>query len=303
MDTKQELQKDNVQTNTQNEQQQLSGQANNYRNNKENTKRIIIIISLTLGSIILFFIVFLPIQKALSHIFHGPPLSEYESYLTQRYKDDTFYYVSGNPSCVWFDSDSCRVQFSSASLNGKTFTVTARHDSFSDNYYEAKYNFNLKSYYHEKYGKLFEDAISDLVPYPVEIEIKNRSESYIREGSFDSFDDYINTLEQQEKSIEIYLMMVSSDIDIYNLDELDFTIVKSKVTEIIKQNNLGLPSVNLVVSSFKEEYTGTCPKEFDHTIRGVVSIVYDNDYYIIGTDDDPDGRSISGCLLTIYQKR
>lgn len=306
MNTGQELQINNTQADTQNEpQQQLPEQANSCKNNKKNTIRIIIIISLILGSIILFFIIFFPIQKTSSHIFHGPPLSEYESYLTQRYKDDTFYYVSGDPSCLWFDSGFCRVQFSSTSLNGKTFTVTAnRYRSyFSDDYYEIKYNFKLENYYHEKYSKLFEDTISNLTPYPVRIEVKNPSESSMRESSFDSFDDYIAALEQQEKSIEIYLMMVSSDIDIYNLDELDFTLIKSEVSRIVEQNNLKIPSVDLVVSSFKEEYTGTCPKEFDHTIRSSINVVYDNFYnYIIGTDDDPDGRPIRGCLLTIYQK-
>ena len=301
MDTEQEPQNNNTQTNTQNKpQQQLSEQADNYKNNKKNTKLILIIVSSILGSIILFsiifFNVFLPIKNSI------PSLQEYESYLAQKYKDDTFYYVSGNPSCVLPSSGFCEAQFSSESLNGKTFTVWASHNSFSDDYYEKRYNFSFKSYYYEKYGKLFEDTISNLAPYPIEAKIKNPYESSIRKSSFDSFDDYIDALDQQEESIEVYLMMVSGEIDIYNLNELDFALLKSKVSMVIEQNSLKISSVNFVVSSFKKEYTGTCPKEFDHTIRGGISIVYDKNDYILGVDDNPDGRSISGCSLLIYQK-
>ena len=306
MDNKQEFQEYNMQTNAQNEsQQQLSEQPSDCKNNKINMKQLFIIISLILGSIILFFVVILPIYKSVKSMFIGPSLSEFESYLAKKYKDDTFYYVSGDPSCGWFDSGFCRVVFSSASLDNVTFEVNAYHydNSFRDNYYETKYGFNLKDYYYEKYGiKLLEDVISQSMPYNAHTAIINRAESSIFNGSFDSFDDFLAQLEEKgNDNVEIYLTIdpYPNNLDIYNLNWIDFASIESEVAKVIKQNNLKLASVNLIIANDKKEYKGTCPKEFNHTIRGDMYSSYRDR---IGTEDDPDGRQISGCLRTIYSK-
>ena len=306
MDNEQEFQEYNTQTNPQNElQQQLSEQSSNYKNNIINTKQIIIIVFSILGSVFLFFAIILPICKNVKSMFIGPSLSEYESYLTEKYKNDTFYYVSGDPSCVWFDSGYCQVVFSSTSLKNATFRVSAYHydNSFRDNYYETKYGFNLEDYYYEKYGiKLLEDVISQSMPYNTRTTIINRAESSVLNGPFNSFDDFLTQLEEKgNDNMEIYLTIAPypNNLDIYNLDWMDFASIESEIAKVIKQNNLKLASVNLIIANDKKEYKGTCPKEFNHTIRGDMYSSYRNR---IGTEDNPDGRQISGCLRTIYSK-
>lgn len=308
MDDEQKPQDFNIETSDQNKpQQQLSIQANNYRENKINLKLVVLIISSILGSIIFVFAIILPVYKSVKSIFYGPSLSEYESYLAKKYRNDTFYYVSGNPSCVWFNTGSCEVLFSSTSLNGTTFEVYASHHydyGFSDNYYQTKYGFDFKKFYYEKYGgKLFENVISQSAPrYVIETTIINRSQTSTLKGPFNSFNDFLTQLEQQgNNNIDIYLTLYSNITDIYNLDWLDFTSIESEVSKVIIQNDLKPASVNLVVENNGKEYIDSvCPKEFDHTIRSPLEISYRDN--TIGAEDEPDGRSIKGCLRTIFSK-
>lgn len=290
-------QKKEIIQNTNNEPQSPK-QVGNSKKNQPNTKRIFLIVSLILASIILFFAVVFPALKYAKSLFFGPSLSEYESYLSEKYKDDTFYYVSGNPSCDWFDSGFCRTNFSSASLNGKTFIVVAYHSgSFMDTYYVTKYGFNLENFYSEKYGEPLEHAISNVTPYTARATIRNSTEYSLENDSFDSFDDYLTKLEQQD-GVKAYLVLNSPDINIYNADQIDFATIESEVSKVIEQNNLKLASVNLIIMNKNSEDTGVCPKEFDHTIR----ISTYNSFGTEGTQDEPDGRPIDSCLRIIYSK-
>ena len=308
MDNEQKLQDYNIQTNTQGEpQEKLPERANDHKNIM---KQVLIIASIILGSITLFFVIILPAYKNIKSMFAGPSLSEYESYLAKKYTDDTFYYVSGDPSCGWFDSGFCQVLFSSASLNDVTFKVVANHydNVFWDNYYETKYDFNIKDYYYEKYGgRRLENVISQLTSHTARATLVNPTESSTLNGSFSSFNDFLTKLEQQgNDNIEVYLEIGSADIDIYNLGWINYALIDSEVSKVIEQNDLKLASVKLIVENYKTGYTGICPKEFDHTIRGAINIVYNNNYrannYRAGEEDNPDGRSIKGCLRTIYSK-
>ena len=291
MDNEQKLQGYNMQTNTQDEpQEKLPEQTNDHKNIKNTMKQVLIIVSIILGSITLFFVVILPVYKNIKSMLIGPSLSEYESYLAKKYTDDTFYYVSGDPSCGWFDSGFCQVLFSSTSLSGTTFKVVANHydNGFWDNYYETKYDFNFTGYYYEKYGgQLLENVISQSTFHTARATLVNH---------------FLTKLEQQgNDNIEVYLEIGSADIDIYNLDWINFAVIESEVSKVVEQNDLKLASVKLIVENYKTGYTGICPKEFNHTIRAAINTVYTN-YYRPGEEDKPDGRSIKGCLRTIYSK-
>lgn len=270
---------------------------------KKEKKKIILITSLILGSIFLFFVVVLPILMLIRSIFVGPSLSSYESYLARKYKNETFYFVSGDPSCPWFDSGTCTARFSSKSLKNRSFTVTATKysSSFSDNYYEIKYGFSLIDFYEKKYGvQLLKKSISNTASPYIMTNIINSSESAIRNSSFDSYDDFLAKLEQlSDNNITIYYTVMDSKLDIYNLS-WDFASIESEVSEVIEQNDLKLASVKLIVGNKKIKYTGICPEEFDHTLRGSIELFFTKKDE--SAADEPDGRSIEGCLRTIYSK-
>lgn len=65
-----------MQTNTQDEpQEKLPEQTNDHKNIKNTMKQVLIIVSIILGSITLFFVVILPVYKNIKSMLIGPSLS------------------------------------------------------------------------------------------------------------------------------------------------------------------------------------------------------------------------------------
>ena len=248
-------------------------------------------------------------------IFVGPFEFEYIAYLNNKY-DDEFYYVSGAPSCVWFNTGECSAVFSSDALNGLEITVSSSHHYdtlFRDNYYEKIYNFDSKNYYHDKYEKVFEEASLD--PYhnnsididvnfsPIDAHIKTpylNSEwktSYewfnafaSRNHAFDSFEEFLDALEGQEAEVKIDLEMNVMHADSLSYDKDVFDSLKSNVAQIVKDNNLDITYVNFVVGGF--DRPGLCPEEFDYTVRSLGQDI-NNDY---------SDWNIQSCLEVLYSK-
>ena len=85
-----------------------------------------------LAFIILSAIAFIAIQLFFSNHkkdFSEPELSEYITYLEEKYGKDEQFYLVEEKTCSWFETGTCYKWFSSEKLNGIDFSVYAEKSS------------------------------------------------------------------------------------------------------------------------------------------------------------------------------
>ena len=229
---------------------------------------------------------------------YGTAISDYEAYLNDKYGEDEGFSSTdkfGTNGCPVFNAGFC-VRVFTSKKSGKEFDV--RYDTpdvytktvFSDQYYLAKYEDELDSYYREKYSEIFEDAIQ----YPFVVSTKRYYPYFDFNEKPSSFEEVVAVLNQYAKEDGLYRIGVNinvdyGEIDLGSISEGDFTRLRSQVRDLVKGNELDLKDVNLVVTMLGSGRRGTCPKPFKTN---------KDDSYIIG-DNDED-KEIKNCYKTLY---
>lgn len=108
------------------------------KQNNEPRRLVKIALQWLLVFAVISIIIFIAIQLFFSNHkkdFSEPELSEYITYLEEKYGKDEQFYLVEEKACSWFETGTCYKWFSSEKLNGIDFSVYAKKSSTNEKGY------------------------------------------------------------------------------------------------------------------------------------------------------------------------